>query len=66
MDTIHVYRDDAGEYRWRRVAPNGRTVSDSGEGYTRLGDAAGAAQREAHGDAHVVVEGERSNGDTAA
>ena len=44
---VHVYRDKAGEYRWRRIAPgNGETVADSGEGYTRKGDATEAAERE--------------------
>jgi uncharacterized protein YegP (UPF0339 family) len=28
-----IYRDNAGEYRWRLVDTNGRTVGDSGEGY---------------------------------
>lgn len=28
-----VYRDTAGDWRWRLVAANGRTVADSGEGY---------------------------------
>lgn len=31
--TIRIYQDALGEYRWRRMAPNGRTISDSGEGY---------------------------------
>jgi uncharacterized protein YegP (UPF0339 family) len=30
-----VYQDRAGEYRWRLVSSNGRTIADSGEGYTR-------------------------------
>ena len=29
-----LYRDRAGEWRWRLVAANGRTVADSAEGYT--------------------------------
>ena len=32
---IVIYRDKAGEYRWRVVAPNGRIVADSAEGYVR-------------------------------
>ena len=28
-----VYQDDAGEWRWRSVAPNGRIVACSGEGF---------------------------------
>lgn len=32
---FEVYRDRAGEFRWRLVASNGRKVADSGEGYKR-------------------------------
>lgn len=35
---IQIYRDAAGEYRWRLIARNGRTIADSGEGYSRLRD----------------------------
>jgi uncharacterized protein YegP (UPF0339 family) len=35
---FEVYRDKAGEYRWRLLA-NGRITADSGEGYTRREDA---------------------------
>ncbi|MFC6615017.1 HVO_2922 family protein [Halopenitus salinus] len=31
--TFEVYRDNAGEWRWRLVASNGNIVADSGEGY---------------------------------
>jgi uncharacterized protein YegP (UPF0339 family) len=30
---FHVYKDDAGEWRWNLKAKNGRIVADSGEGY---------------------------------
>jgi uncharacterized protein YegP (UPF0339 family) len=30
---VHIYRDAAGEWRWRLVAKNGRTIADSAEGY---------------------------------
>ena len=30
---VEVYRDEAGEYRWRGLAANGEPVSQSGEGY---------------------------------
>ena len=30
---FEIYRDAKGEYRWRFVAPNGRIMADSGEGY---------------------------------
>jgi uncharacterized protein YegP (UPF0339 family) len=42
-DRVEVYRDFAGEWRWRRKNPNGNIVSDSGEGYVRKSDAIGAA-----------------------
>ena len=35
---FHIYRDKAGEWRWRLVARNGRIRADSGEGYTRKFD----------------------------
>jgi len=28
-----VFRDSAGEWRWRLVATNGQVIADSGEGY---------------------------------
>ena len=31
--TFEVYRDAAGEYRWRLVHDNGNVIADSGEGY---------------------------------
>ena len=31
---IVMYQDKAGEWRWRLLAPNGRILCDSGEGYT--------------------------------
>lgn len=36
--TPEFYQDDSGEWRWRAVAPNGRIVADSGEGYKNRGD----------------------------
>jgi len=30
---FQVYQDNAGEWRWRLVAPNGNIIADSGEGY---------------------------------
>lgn len=44
-DRTEIYEDSAGEWRWRRVAPNGETIADSGEGYTREEDAKRAAER---------------------
>lgn len=36
---FEVYKDKAGEYRWRLLASNGQLTADSGEGYTRRKDA---------------------------
>ena len=30
---IQVYKDTAGEWRWRMMSGNGRVVAESGEGY---------------------------------
>lgn len=45
MLTIRIYEDKAGEYRWRMVAPNGRIVADSAEGYTTHSGAKRAIKR---------------------
>jgi uncharacterized protein YegP (UPF0339 family) len=45
MDRVEVYRDDAGEWRWRKVAANGEIIATSGEGYTRKWSARRAARR---------------------
>jgi len=34
---FHVYKDNAGEWRWHLKAGNGRIVADSGEGYKERG-----------------------------
>ena len=44
MDTIHIYEDKAGQYRWRRRARNGRIISH-GESHPRERDAFRAAER---------------------
>jgi uncharacterized protein YegP (UPF0339 family) len=44
-DRVQIYEDEAGEWRWRRIAPNGEIVSESGEGYTERNDAREAALR---------------------
>lgn len=35
---VVIYKDEAGEWRWRREAANGEPVSNSGEGYKNLAD----------------------------
>ncbi len=34
MYTFEVYKDKAGQFRWRLVAPNKKSIAESGEGYT--------------------------------
>ena len=47
---VELYKDEAGEWRWRRVATRGNLpdeiVADSGEGYVSQSHALEAAQRE--------------------
>ena len=35
MAKFQLYKDKAGEWRWRLRANNGRIIADSGEGYTK-------------------------------
>ena len=42
---LAVYRDHAGEYRWRFIAPNGQIIADAGEGYSSRANAIRAARR---------------------
>ena len=35
---FHVYKDNAGEWRWNLKTSNGRVVADSGEGYGERAD----------------------------
>ena len=34
MGTFEVYADKSGEFRWRLLATNGKSIATSGEGYT--------------------------------
>lgn len=45
MYRFKVYEDRRGEFRWRLLSSNGRTVADSGEGYGSRSAAREAAQR---------------------
>ena len=33
-----IYKDTAGEFRWRYQAANAKIIADSGEGYKKLAD----------------------------
>lgn len=56
MDKIHVYKDEADEYRWKRVSENGQITADSGEGYESETGATEAAHKQATDGAMVVLE----------
>lgn len=54
QDEVHVYLGVRTlQWYWKRVAPNGETISQ-GEGYTQKGDAVRGARR-ANRDAQVLV-----------
>lgn len=42
---FNLYMDKAGEHRWTFLAPNGRIIADSGEGYETRQNARRAANR---------------------
>lgn len=44
-DKLKHYKDIAGEWRWRRTAPNGKIVGASTEGYHNKADCQKNAQR---------------------
>lgn len=45
MDKFEVYKDLAGEWRWRVTAANGEIIAVSGEGFTRKWSAKRAGKR---------------------
>jgi len=42
---VELFRDQGGEWRWHRKAPNGQLIADSGEGYINKDDAVAMAER---------------------
>jgi uncharacterized protein YegP (UPF0339 family) len=42
---VHVYEDEAGEFRWKLRSENGEIVADSAEGYRHKGYAITMAQK---------------------
>lgn len=48
LDTVHVFRDSLGEWRWRRRAPGGRIVDEATRGHRTLA-AAKQKLRDEHG-----------------
>lgn len=61
---VEVYKDGAGQWRWRRVAGNGRIVADSGEGYANRSDCIEMAHSENPGVSvfELGADGERTDG----
>ncbi|MFC1718958.1 YegP family protein [Candidatus Poribacteria bacterium] len=45
MAKFQVYKDRAGEYRWRLRANNSRIIADSGEGYVTKSECKRAVDR---------------------
>ena len=44
MDTVEIFKDESGEWRWHRQSENGRIVATSGEGYKNHSDALSIAR----------------------
>lgn len=38
MSRFELFKDKAGEYRWRLLASNGKIIATSGEGYNAKAD----------------------------
>jgi uncharacterized protein len=58
---FNLFKDRAGEWRWRLVASNGKTVADSGEGYTTKANAQAGIASVKEGAAAAPVREETSN-----
>lgn len=44
-DKLEIYKDKAGKWRWRKIAPNGRIVAASCQGYVNKSDCSSNANR---------------------
>lgn len=55
MDTIQVYPDKSGKWRWRKRAANNRTTADSSESYEDRAGAIEAARREREDERIVLL-----------
>jgi uncharacterized protein YegP (UPF0339 family) len=44
-DKWEFYQDAKGEWRWRRIAPNGNIIGASSQGYANKSDCIGNAKR---------------------
>ena len=57
--TFQVYRDRRGEWHWRLLAANNRTLADSVEGYVKVSDCLHAIALVKHARWAEVVETDR-------
>ena len=55
-DKITIYKDEKGEFRWRKQSENNRITATSGEGLTNHNDIVEAANHEAEGTDAVIVD----------
>lgn len=55
---LEAYKDSAHEWRWRRIAENGRIVADSGEGYQNKQDCLNMAVEQFPEDEVIEIEEE--------
>jgi len=56
MDTVHFFKDDAGEWRWHRKSENGKIVSESGEGYIDIDSARASVLTQFGDDVRLVYD----------
>lgn len=54
-DVIQIFKDRHNQWRWRRMAPNGRLIATAGEGFKTKWGAKRAAKRSNPGVKMVVV-----------
>jgi uncharacterized protein len=54
---VHVYEDEAGDFRWKLVGSNGEIISDSAEGYRHKGYCLSMAEK-LNPNAELVIEDE--------
>ena len=52
---FEIYKDRAGEWRWRLKSANGRNIADSGEGYSTKSNCRRAVN-ELAGATHIPVD----------
>lgn len=58
---FEIYEDNAGEYRWRLKARNGKQIADSSEGYKNYQDCVDAIGLIAGHAANAEIETERTS-----